>query len=68
MTQLLDQITITLKNDTTGNLLPVYINVSDNSLSRKWLTALNDLIKKITIWKKTIVSLDLLKVLETQSI
>jgi hypothetical protein len=45
MTQLLDQITMTLKDDLTGNLLPVYINVYDNSLSRKWLLALNDLIR-----------------------
>ena len=44
MTQLLDQITMTLKDDRTGDLLPVYINVYDNSLSRKWLTALNELI------------------------
>jgi hypothetical protein len=45
MTQLLDQLTMTLKDDRTGNLLPVYINVHNNSLSRKWLTALNDLLK-----------------------
>jgi len=42
---ILDQITMTLKDDRTGELLPVYINVYDNSLSRKWLTALNKLIK-----------------------
>jgi hypothetical protein len=36
---------MTLKDDHTGNLLPVYINVHDNSLSRKWLFALNDLVK-----------------------
>lgn len=46
MIQLLDQITMTLKDDSSGNLLPVYINVHDNSLSRKWLTALNILIKE----------------------
>lgn len=45
MTQLLDQITMTLKDDRTGDLLPVYIDVRDNSLSRKWLTALNELIR-----------------------
>lgn len=45
MTQSIDQIVITLKDDSTGNLLPVYINVHENSLSRKWLTALNDLIR-----------------------
>jgi hypothetical protein len=37
--QLLDQVTITLDYD-----LKVYINVYDNSLSRKWLTALNELL------------------------
>jgi hypothetical protein len=42
---LIDQITMTLRDDSTGNLLPVYIDVYDNSLSRKWLTALNDLIR-----------------------
>ena len=42
---LIDQITMTLKNDSTGDLLPVYIDVYDNSLSRKWLNALNELIK-----------------------
>ena len=42
---LLDQITMTLKNETTGDLLPVYIDVYDNSLSRKWLNSLNHLIK-----------------------
>jgi hypothetical protein len=39
-TQLLDQVTITLNHD-----LKVYINVYDNSISRKWLAALNDLLK-----------------------
>lgn len=42
---LIDQITMTLKNDETGSLMPVYIDVYDNSLSRKWLAALNDLVK-----------------------
>ena len=42
---LLDKIEVTLKNDLTGNLLPVYIDVFDNSLSQKWLDALNHLIK-----------------------
>jgi hypothetical protein len=40
---LLDTIEIDL--GTPNNLLTVYIDVSDNSLSRKWLTALNKLIK-----------------------
>lgn len=42
--QLLDQIQIDLRNDTTGDILPVYIDVYDSSLSRKWLTALNNLL------------------------
>jgi hypothetical protein len=37
--QLLDQIIMTLDHK-----LKIYINVYDNSLSRKWLTALNDLL------------------------
>jgi hypothetical protein len=37
--QLLDQITITL-----NNTLNVYVDVYDNSLSRKWLSALNHLL------------------------
>ena len=40
---LLDTIQINLRSD-KGDLLPVYVNVYDNSLSRKWLTALNHLI------------------------
>ena len=42
--QLLDRITITLTNTDTGSELPVYIDVDDNTLSRKWLTALNALL------------------------
>ena len=42
---LLDCITITLRNK-HGNTLPVFINVEDNSLSRKWLAALNTLIEQ----------------------
>jgi hypothetical protein len=38
MTQLLDQVEITLED------LTVYIDVADNSLSRKWLAALNTVI------------------------
>jgi len=41
---LLDVIEMDL--GTPGNLLTVYINVHDSSLSRKWLTALNELINK----------------------
>jgi hypothetical protein len=43
--QLLDCIEIDLKNNFTGQLLTVYVDVFDNSLSRKWLAALNHLIK-----------------------
>jgi len=42
--QLLDRITLTLENTATGDLLPVWIDVADNTLSRKWLAALNQLL------------------------
>lgn len=42
---LLDCIVMTLRNK-HGNTLPVYINIEDNSLSRKWLLALNKLIEQ----------------------
>lgn len=45
MTGLLDHIVITLQNDSTGDQLPVYIDVMDNTLSRRWLAALNDLLR-----------------------
>jgi hypothetical protein len=41
---LLDRIEIVLRNTDTTDLLPVWIDVADNSLSRKWLAALNVLI------------------------
>jgi hypothetical protein len=41
----LEQIKITLRDFTTGNLLPVYIDVADNSLSQRWLSALNHLLQ-----------------------
>jgi len=40
----IDQVVITLRN-THGNMLPVIIDVYNNSLSRKWLKALNLLLK-----------------------
>lgn len=43
---LLDRLTMTLRNIDTGELLPVYIDVFDNSLSRKWLGSLNHLLAK----------------------
>jgi len=42
--RLLDQVVVTLRNQ-HGNTLPVIIDVYNNSLSRKWLTALNRLIR-----------------------
>jgi hypothetical protein len=44
-TQLLDCVEIDLKNNITGQLLTVYVDIFDNSLSQKWLEALNHLIK-----------------------
>jgi len=40
---LLDTIEIDLRG--TKNILTVYIDIADNSLSRKWLTALNDIVQ-----------------------
>jgi len=42
---LLDSIEIDLRG-TDNTVLTVYIDVEDNSLSRKWLSALNDIIQK----------------------
>lgn len=42
--KLIDQIEITLQDDSTGNRIPVWVDVHDNSLSRRWLTALNYLL------------------------
>lgn len=42
--QLLDQVVMTLRNQ-HGNTLPVLIDVYNNSLGRKWLNALNRLIR-----------------------
>ena len=39
------QITITLRSRRTGSLLPVYIDVYNNSLSRRWLDSLTDLVR-----------------------
>ena len=41
---LLDRLKITLRSPRTGNQLPVFINIEDSSLGRKWLLALNHLI------------------------
>jgi hypothetical protein len=42
---LLDRIKIILRSPRTGNQLPVFINVEDSSLGRKWLSALNHLLQ-----------------------
>lgn len=44
MTQLLDHVEIDL--GVPGDLVTVYVDVFDNSLSRKWLAALNELLDK----------------------
>jgi hypothetical protein len=41
----LEQIEITLRNTHTGDLFPVYIDVEDNSLSLRWLEALNHILQ-----------------------
>jgi hypothetical protein len=43
--KILDTIEMNLRSD-DGSLLPVYIDVYDNSLSRKWLAALNDILNR----------------------
>lgn len=44
MTQLLDQLEIDIGRP--DDLVRVYVDIYDNSLSRKWLTALNELLNK----------------------
>ena len=41
---LLERIKIILRSPRTGNQLPVFINVENSSLGRKWLTSLNHLL------------------------
>jgi hypothetical protein len=43
---LLDQIEIDLKHNIEDTVLTVYIDVFDNSLSKKWVVALNNLLEK----------------------
>jgi hypothetical protein len=43
--KLLDQIKIDLRGNNDNDIVTVYIDVADNSLSRKWLASLNQLIK-----------------------
>jgi hypothetical protein len=51
-TTLLDRIKMTLRDIRTGSLLPVYIDVHDNSLSRKWLLALNNILRNDLMLEK----------------
>ncbi len=44
--KILDKIQIDLRDRRTGDILPVKILIYDNSLSRKWLDALNHLLKE----------------------
>lgn len=43
--KILDQLEVTLRNIKTNDLLTVFIDVFDNSLSHKWLNALNVLLR-----------------------
>ena len=43
--KILDRIVINLRDRKTSNLLPVHIDIYDNSLSRKWLQAINALLQ-----------------------
>jgi len=45
-TTLTNEIVMTLQNRDTGEKLPVYIHTFADSLSKKWLTALNELLEK----------------------
>jgi hypothetical protein len=44
--KILEQIKIEYKNIVTGDLFPVYIDIFDSSLARKWLDSLNHLLKQ----------------------
>ena len=43
--QYIDRITMNLRNYRTGDVFPVFINVFDTSLARKWLSALDNLLQ-----------------------
>ena len=43
--KLLDELTIELRSRKDNSQLNLYVNIDDNSLSRKWLTALNHLVR-----------------------
>lgn len=42
----IDRIEMKLRNTNTGELFPVYIDVYDNGLSRKWLQSLNGILEQ----------------------
>lgn len=44
--KVLEQIEVVLRNDSGDNFFTLYIDIYDNSLSRKWLRALNDVINR----------------------
>lgn len=44
--KVLDKIEMQMRDYTTGELHTVYFDVYDNSLSRKWLAALNDILNR----------------------
>ena len=44
--KILDRIEMRLRNHATGDLHSVYFDIYDNSLSRKWLIALNDILNR----------------------
>lgn len=43
--KILERISIELRNRQDGSILPVYIDIFDNSLSHKWIGSLNDLLR-----------------------
>jgi hypothetical protein len=50
--QLLDKIKMQLRCSLTGNIQTVHIDVFDNSLGRKWLSALNDILRNNLVLEK----------------
>ena len=49
---ILDRIRIDLRDRTNGHVLPVWIDIDDNSLSRRWLTALNHVLASGLVLEK----------------
>lgn len=48
----LDRLKIELRDRHTGDLWPIYIDIYDNSLSRRWLAALNQVLRDRLILEK----------------